>query len=121
MTHGQQDQHDEPDEGMERCIADCQDCATTCNETIRHCLEMGGRHASPGHIALLLDCAAICDATAASMARASEAHRLFCAACVEVCRLCEADCRKLAADDPTMLACAEMCRQCAESCEEMVG
>lgn len=113
--------HEEADDAMERCIADCQDCATTCNETLRHCLEMGGRHADAGHIALMLDCVAICEATAASMARGSEAHRLFCAACVEVCRLCEQDCRTLGDGDATMLACAEMCRQCADSCEQMVG
>lgn len=107
-------------EEMEQCVDDCTECATTCEETIAHCLAMGGKHAEHQHIALLMDCASICAAAAASMSRGSLAHRLFCGACAEICKLCEEDCRAMG-DDAMMLECAEMCRQCAESCDRMAA
>lgn len=27
---------------MRQCISDCLECASTCSETLRHCLELGG-------------------------------------------------------------------------------
>lgn len=107
-------------EHMDQCVEDCQECAATCQETIAYCLSKGGKHAEASHIALMMDCASICEAAAASMSRDSIAHRLFCGACAEICKLCEEDCRSMG-DDATMIACAEMCRQCAESCEAMAA
>ena len=114
------DMHAKTDERTEQCVADCYDCAASCQETIAHCLSMGGKHAQPQHIALLMDCASMCEAAAGSMSRGSIAHRLVCGACAEICKLCEEDCRSMG-DDATMLACAEMCRQCAESCDRMAA
>ena len=101
-----------------RCIDDCYGCATSCNATVAHCLEKGGKHAEPQHIALLLDCAAICETAAESMARNSAMHAQICEACAKVCRQCEADCRSFR-DEPLMQECADACRRCAESCERM--
>ncbi len=40
---------------MRACIDECHSCHDSCTETVTHCLEMGGDHAEPNHICLLLD------------------------------------------------------------------
>ena len=103
---------------MQRCIDECLRCYSTCEQTIQHCLEMGGKHAQPSHIRLLADCVEICRTSAGFMLRGSPFHTTTCSACAKICRACEQDCRKMA-DDAAMQRCADECRRCAESCERM--
>jgi len=103
---------------MQACIAECQNCHGICVETVQHCLQMGGPHAEPVHIRLLLDCAEICQTSANFMRRNSPLHTLTCGVCAEVCGRCADDCAKFG-DDSNMQACAEACRRCAESCRRM--
>lgn len=105
---------------MENCIRDCQDCATTCIDTVSHCLQKGGPHTEPGHIRLLTDCIEICHLAAKFMQRGSDLHAETCRACAVICERCEKSCREFG-DDPVMVACADACRQCAESCRKMAG
>lgn len=105
-------------EEMAGCISDCLDCQQVCMETVMHCLNMGGQHAEPGHIRLLLDCAEVCQTAATLMMRESQFHVKMCRLCAEVCRRCAEDCQKFGSD-PNMLDCAKRCRKCAESCTEM--
>ena len=105
---------------MTQCVDDCNHCATVCTATVAHCLEKGGKHAEAQHIALMLDCAAICATASTSMARNSDAHGQICGLCAEICQQCETDCRSFG-DDPMMQECAEMCRRCAKSCKQMAA
>jgi hypothetical protein len=104
---------------MERCIDLCQDCHALCIQTIRHCLELGGRHAMPEHIRLLEDCAEICETSANYMLRGSSFHDRMCNLCAEVCRYCADSCGHVAAEDHKIKQCADLCRRCAGSCERM--
>lgn len=104
---------------MTQCIQLCQDCHTLCIQMIGHCLKLGGRHAAPEHIRLLMDCAQICTTTADYMARGSSLHDRTCSLCSEICRLCAESCEQLRGDDQLIKQCAEMCRRCADSCERM--
>lgn len=105
---------------MEACIEACRECARICTETVRHCLEMGGEHADARHIALLLDCAQICQTSADFMLRGSDLSPRICAACAAVCAACAESCERFG-DDAAMRACAEACRRCAESCRAMAA
>lgn len=105
-------------EKMRRCIQNCLECANICHQTIHHCLEMGGKHADPAHIRLLMDCAEACMMSASMMARQSSFHAQHCHLCAEICEACEKSCRKTG-DDAQILACADACKQCAKSCREM--
>jgi len=105
---------------MEACIEACRECARICTETARHCLEMGGEHADARHIALLLDCAQICQTSADFMLRGSDLSPRVCAACAAVCAACAESCERFS-DDAAMRACAEACRRCAESCRAMAA
>ena len=104
---------------MRMCIELCQACHATCLETVMHCLSMGGPHAAPNHIGLMLDCADICRTSADFMLRNSRHHALTCATCAEVCEACAADCERF--DDEFMKACAAVCQRCAASCREMAA
>lgn len=105
---------------MQECLENCRDCHAVCVETIRHCLEKGGRHAEAAHIGLMLDCAEICQTSADFVLRRSPLHTATCGACAEVCARCAEDCERLG-DDEAMRRCAEACRRCAESCARMAG
>lgn len=105
------------DQRMRECIQECHHCHDVCMETISNCLQMGGEHAKPRHIQLLMDCAEICQTSANFMLRMSEFHGQTCGVCAEVCERCAEDCERF--DDEMMRQCAEACRSCASSCREM--
>lgn len=107
-------------EDMRECIDRCQGCQEVCLETISHCLELGGEHAEPGHIRLLMSCAEICDTSARFMLMGSEHHALTCGVCAEICDACATDCERFD-DDELMEQCADECRRCAETCRAMAG
>jgi hypothetical protein len=105
---------------MQQCIQNCLDCHSVCLSTITHCLQMGGQHAEPHHIGLMMDCAEICQTSANFMLRDSRLHTLTCGVCAQVCEQCAQDCERFT-DDESMQQCAQMCRQCAQSCRQMAG
>jgi hypothetical protein len=105
-------------EMMRNCIRECQSCHGICLETVTHCLEMGGQHAEPAHIRLLLDCADICQTSADFMLRSSDLHTRTCGICAEVCQRCADDCERFG-NDSVMQQCATACRNCATACREM--
>jgi len=105
---------------MQQCIQECLQCHRVCTETLTHCLQKGGRHASPDHIRTLLDCAEMCQTSAHFMLRNSNLHPLTCGVCAETCEACATSCDAIA-DDDMMRRCADVCRRCAESCRQMSG
>lgn len=103
---------------MQSCIQNCTDCYQMCTQMITHCLQKGGDHANPEHIKILLDCAKICETSAAFMIRDSKFHSLTCGTCAEICLACAKSCSAIK-DCEMMQACARVCQKCATSCEEM--
>jgi hypothetical protein len=115
MPHTATDQHQD----MQQCIRECTDCHATCTESVRHCLTLGGSHASPQFVAMLLTCARICETNASAMLLDAEQHTATCVACATVCRACAEDCRALGDGDERLRRCAECCDRCADWCERM--
>jgi hypothetical protein len=113
--------HQNMSEEMRHCIQLCQDCHAICIQTIGHCLRLGGRHAAPDHIRLLMDCAQLCTTTADYMARESLFHDRICGLCSEICRLCADSCEQAGGDDQMVKQCTELCRRCAGSCDHMAS
>ena len=107
------------DDEMQACIQLCRDCHAICTQTIAHCLKLGGRHAAPEHIRLLVDCAQLCATTVDYMLRESAFHDRICRLCAELCKQCGMNCLQVAGDDQLVKQCIDMCRRCAESCEVM--
>lgn len=108
-------------QGMTRegCIDICLKTHRMCLEAVRYCTERGGRHAEAAHLALLLDCAEMCQTTANSLLRSSPQHGVMCAACARICDACAGDCGTFSGD-VRMERCAETCRECARDCRAMV-
>lgn len=104
--------------GMAACIDECRACHQLCLETIRYCLEKGGRHANPQHVGLLIDCAEICQTNSNFMMRRSAEHTTVCEACARICDRCAKSCDAFG-DDAQLKSCAEACRSCAEACRDM--
>lgn len=100
------------------CVLACVRSHAMCLETARYCTEQTSGHIAPGHIALLQDCAEMCQLTANSLLRRSSRHAVVCNACAELCETCAKDCEAFTADEQ-MKRCARICRDCAESCRDM--
>lgn len=98
-------------------IKDSLDCYQTCLETTLRCLTIGGKHAEPEHINLLLDCTRICNTNADFMLRNSTYYPQTCGICADICDECGDNCDRF--EDDFMKECAGVCRRCAESCREM--
>lgn len=96
-------------EALQHCHATCHSMAMT------HCLEMGGEHARPQHLRLMLDCAAICAFTADALGRKSQFHGRFAALCADVCETCAEDCAAIGDMDESVTA----CRDCARICRDI--
>jgi hypothetical protein len=109
------------DSRLRECIGHCSGCHNLCMDTVAHCLDLGGKHASREHVGLLLDCADLCRTSADLMLRGSPFHGQVCAVCADVCQRCAEECERLAGDDELMRHCAELCRRCAAACREMAG
>lgn len=103
---------------MQNCIDECLNCHRVCTETLKHCLQEGGRHALANHINALTDCAQICSLSADFMLRGSELHHHTCGVCAEACEKCAQSCENVN-DSPEMQRCIDACRRCAESCRHM--
>lgn len=114
-------QHHEISGDMQQCITNCLNCHRMCEQTALHCLHMGGPHASPDHIRMMLDCAQICQTSADFMLRGSAFHHRTCGVCAEICESCAKDCERLANGDQQMQACADACRRCVETCSRMAA
>lgn len=112
--------YDHVDRSMQECVEECSTCHHVCLLTSAHCLSLGGVHAEPGHLTLLADCADICLTTANLLLRGSEHYEATCAACLEICRACEASCATIR-DDVNMRECGDACRRCAEACQKLTA
>jgi hypothetical protein len=101
------------------CIDACNACAAACNQCIAACLREPDAKAMARCIGLDMDCAAVCELTAAMMARTSHHAEAVCALCAEVCETCADECVKH--NVAHCQACARACKHCAEACHEMVA
>jgi hypothetical protein len=100
------------------CIESCWRTHGMCLETERYCLEKGGAHVMPTHLALLADCAEICQTTANSLLRRSSQHDAVRIACAQLCDACAQECEAFKGDEQILL-CARTCRDCAQHCRDM--
>ena len=103
---------------MDECIENCLECSRVCLETVPECLKMGGKHAEADHIALLFNCADICQTSAKFMISGSPLHVATCRACAEVCDACAKQCQSMGEG---MEDCVQACKRCVESCREMAA
>jgi hypothetical protein len=104
------------DNAMQSCIDACTRCHQMCLKTaLTHCIEVGGKHAAPDHLRLMLNCAEICQASANLQLSQSAFSAKLCGVCAEICEACATSCEAMG----EMADCVQACRQCAQSCKSM--
>ena len=99
------------------CIEACNACAVACNQCAAACLSEDDVKMMVRCITLDMDCAAICQLSAAAIARGSEHAKEICRLCANICEACAQECEKH--KSLHCQSCAKACRVCAIACLEM--
>lgn len=105
------------DEKFAECIDACNACVVACNHCAASCLEEDDVKMMAKCIALDIECAAICQVAAASMARSSGHAHALCRVCADICQACGDECSTH--ETQHCQDCAEACHRCAEACRAM--
>ena len=96
--------------------AACLDCRRECSTmAMTHCLPRAGKHAEQEHMALMLNCASLCQTTADFLSAESSLHTEVCQVCATVCGACAQSCAQL----DGMQSCEQACRECERSCRQL--
>lgn len=105
---------------LESCAADCFDSYRECIRTAQHGTARGGAMASADLLALMLDCASMCQTTGTALLRGGEHYRVLVGACARLCELCARRCEAFGRD-AQFRRCVASCLRCARSCRELTG
>jgi hypothetical protein len=97
-------------------IATLAECADACNACSTACLTEKDVAKMADCIKLDMDCAQICQVTAAFISRNSAHAGHLMKECAEICTKCAEECSKHA-DMDHCKRCAEACRKCADVCK----
>jgi hypothetical protein len=92
------------------------ECAAACNYCSTACLQEENVKMMAECIRLDMDCAQMCELTAAFVSRNSDHANHLLKECAEICDKCAAECSKHNNDH--CKACAEACSKCAEACRK---
>lgn len=103
----------------QKCIDACTMCAQSCYECFRACLNEPDIQARKDCMALLVECAGMCQMSAAHMAMDGKFAKQHCEVCAAVCDSCAIECSVF--NDEHCTQCAEICRDCANECKAMAN
>jgi hypothetical protein len=107
-------------EALAAAIDALADCAITCTACADACLFEDGVADLRACIALDVDCADVCTATARILARRGRDDQFLIQrqlqACVRACSTCADECERHAGHHEHCAVCAEACRACAQAC-----
>ncbi|MEO6903605.1 MAG: four-helix bundle copper-binding protein [Bacteroidia bacterium] len=90
-------------------------CADACNTCLTACLKEEEVKKMVSCIRLDMDCAQICEVTAAFISRGSDHAKHLMKECAEICSKCAQECGKHAHMEHCKV-CSDMCKKCAEMC-----
>jgi hypothetical protein len=102
---------------MRDCAKICEETFNVCTETRLQCLQTGGSHGNPDHIALLEICADICELSAKALRFAAPQQVYLAEVCARICGECAEQCQSLEGD--LMRTCEETCLRCEDACNEL--
>lgn len=99
------------------CINTCAKCAQACYECFYASLNEQDLHARKKYANILMECAMICQTTAAVLSMNGLYYRQFCQLCAEICEKCALECISFA--DDSCQHCSDICRSCAICCRNL--
>ena len=103
---------------MDDCVALCIASHRSCLTSARHVMGQPQLRAPAQLVALLQDCAELCQTTANSMLRGAPTHTLLCRACADLCEACAQACDAFK-NDAVLTRCAATCRERGAACRRM--
>jgi hypothetical protein len=111
---------------LSRCIDACAASQEACIACSDACLGERDLSRLVTCIRLNLDCATVCNATGAIIARSNKAgHRQLVEAqlttCIAFCRACASECERHATMHKHCEFCAKTCARCAEACNDLLS
>lgn len=101
----------------QKCIDVCNRCAQACYECFTACLNEPDIQARKKCVALLVECAGMCQMSAAHMSLNGEFAKEHCAVCALICEKCAQECSMF--KDAHCTECAQVCKDCAAECRAM--
>jgi hypothetical protein len=104
---------------MHECIDNCLEASKVCQSCLQHCLSLGGKHAQPEHISLLLETAEICHVTATFMLATSKFTHELAGVCSRVCDAAAQSLNEMDPEDPHMVKCMTICKKTADACRNL--
>jgi hypothetical protein len=94
-------------------VASALHCARTCYEmAMSQARQPGGKPLEVEHLALMLNCADLCETTARFLINDSPVQARVAGVCAEVCQECARHCERV----NDMNECVDACRACAVDC-----
>lgn len=103
----------------QKCIDACNQCAQACYECFAACLDEPDIQARKNCIAILVECAGMCQMSAAHMSMNGQFAKDHCKVCALICEKCAQECSMF--NDDHCPQCANICRACATECRNMAG
>ncbi|OPJ58179.1 hypothetical protein CLORY_37430 [Clostridium oryzae] len=100
------------------CIDACEKCAQTCYECFEACINEPDLNTRRNCVKMLIECARICETSAALMSMNGMLAIEQCKMCADICDSCEKECRLY--QDEHCQKCADVCRICASECRRMI-
>lgn len=101
------------------CIDACLACAAVCNHCASSCTQEEDVKMMAGCIALDMQCATMCYASAQLMSMGSSHAKELCAICAKICEACGNECAKHNTEH--CQECARICKSCARECQKMAA
>lgn len=98
-------------------------CIASANVCIEHCIVQlrDGNTAMADCAAAVTEMHAACTGLATLAAQNSKHLGKYAAACLEICKTCEIECRKHENMHAVCKACADSCKACIAECEKLVA
>lgn len=103
----------------QKCIDICNQCAQACYECFAACLNESDMQARKSCLALLVECAGMCQMSAAHMSMGGQFAKEHCGVCALVCEKCAQECSMF--KDAHCTECAQICQVCADECNSMAA
>lgn len=103
----------------QKCIDACNMCAQACYECFTLCLNEPDVAARKNCLAILIECAQMCQMSAAHMAMEGLFAKQHCGVCAAICTKCAEECAMF--EDDHCTECAQICQDCATECEKMAA
>jgi len=104
---------------MQSCIDACQKCTQACYECFSVSLNEPDLHMRKTYVSMLIECAMMCQISAATMSMSGKFSKEHCALCAEICEKCALECDIF--KNSHCQKCVEVCRICAEECKKMAA